>query len=202
MPVTGTGRELVRRVPAGAWQCYQIQGNRALAVRVDGQAERVMDLNAEIARLAKRDKPVPIYRCWPGPSDTLMIPTDAGLWRMGADGQLANVPLGLPDERVMVCLMDYPKTPGKIYVGVAPQQGGQMVELDDKTLQPRLTGGFCGVGPDDSYASKADLSRPLACMYAIQSLYEKRLATEHAQTQPANAVERAAASGAARSVEP
>ena len=84
-----------------------------------------------------------MYRCrttgpWP------LIPTDAGLWTMDADGKLSRVTLDPKKPNVHVSILRWPKRPGKMHVGVAPQDGGRIYELDVKTRKVALTAGYCG----------------------------------------------------------
>ena len=131
------------------WDVYFFQHDRALAVRrSDG---RVVDLSERAATLLGREHPAAVYTCGPLNDDRLLIPTGAGLLTMDAEGKLRRIDLPIKDQNVHLCLLDYPKREGKVYVGVAAHQGGQIVELDAGSGKARLTGGFNGLGPDDGF---------------------------------------------------
>jgi len=185
-PHEGPGREMLWKSQAGKWRCCHFKGDIALAVRVgDGGRGQVIDLGSEIAKLAGKAKASPgervnVYKTR-GVGENLLIPAETGLWRMNAEGKLARVELPLDDPDVMMVLLDYPKREGKLHVGVVPQQGGQVFELDEKTLAARPTGGFCGFGPQDSFATWWSMAGYcMKCAYAIQTMYEQRLAREQA----------------------
>ena len=99
----------------------------------------------------------------------------AGLWSLAADGQLARLAMPLPDQNVMTVLMAWPLTPGKAYLGVAPQQGGQVVEMDLATGRLRLTEGYNGQGPDDAFAARGDFTELHPCDAGLQEIHRRRL---------------------------
>jgi len=177
-PAHGPGREIMRRIPLyGGWLAYEFNGD--LTIAVHPETLKLIDLSREIGRLAGKDAPAAIY--WLQHKDhpgATMIPTDCGLWRMDAEGKLSRWAMPLKDPNVMVSILNWPKREGKYYVGVAPQQGGQIFELDIPTGKMTLTAGFNGLGPDDSYHWFMDDRREkrfVPCEYAVQRLYEKRL---------------------------
>jgi hypothetical protein len=178
-PADGPGREMMRRtVGPGAWRLYEFNGDLTLAAHPE--TLKLVDLSRQIGQRAGKAGPAAVYRLHPQEqAATLLVPTDAGLWRMNQQGELERVDMGLKDPNVIVRLLSWPVRQGKTYVGVAPQQGGQVVEIGDATGQTRLTGGYCGLGPEDSFCwmmHDKRGKRMLACEYAIQRLYEKRLA--------------------------
>jgi len=148
-PLADGGRELkFREAAPGGWRLYHFNGDRVLAVR-RGTRE-VVDLGRRIGRQAGLARPAAVYRIWVrGPKP--LIPTDAGLWTMEAAGKLSRIDLGLREPNVMVSVLSWPKREGRRYVGVAPQQGGQVFEIDLATYKATLTEGYCGMGPADSY---------------------------------------------------
>lgn len=180
-PAAGPGRELMfREIAPGGWRLYQINGDRAVAVHP--KSLRLINLSEEIARLAGRAEPAAVYRT-AAKEDyrRALIPTDCGLWLMDAEGKLSRARLGLEEPNVICSILAWPKREGKKYIGVAPQHGGQVFEFDMKTGQIKLTAGYCGLGPCDSYhwfMHGRREKRFVLCEYAIQALYEKRLASE------------------------
>ena len=177
-PTAGPGRGMWRRVAGpGGWLYYEFDGDFVLIVHPE--TLKLIDLSRAIARAAGRTGRVAVYRVRRVDGDRkVLIPTEIGLWAADAEGRLSRVELGLKDPDVYVSVLDWPERKHKVYVGVAPQQGGQIVELDVATLAHRPTGGFCGVGPKDSFFNIRKFPRRVVCEYAIQAIYEKRLAAE------------------------
>jgi len=145
---------------------------------VNDKTQEIVNVSGEIARLAGRDKPVAVYRVSEWSKKKVFVPTEVGLWIMEDTGRLRRLELPLKDQNVMVSIMKWPKRKGKIYVGVAPQQGGHVIEVDDKTGKARLTEGYYGEGPEDSFARTYGGCGEVHCEWAIQKLYEKRLERE------------------------
>ncbi|MHC4715525.1 MAG: PDZ domain-containing protein [Planctomycetota bacterium] len=176
-PVSGPGREMMRRINLhGDWRAYEFNGD--LTIAVHPETLKLIDLSREIGRLAGRKRPAAIY--WLQHKDhpgATMIPTDCGLWRMDAEGGLSRWAMPLKDPNVMVSILTWPKRKGKYYVGVAPQQGGRVFELDIPTGRMSPTKGFNGLGPDDSFhwfMNGRRKKRFIPCEYAIQRLYRDR----------------------------
>jgi hypothetical protein len=173
--VAARGERLIRHVAGpGRWWVHQFSDELALATHA--RTCKLLDLPLEIARKAGRTGRAAVYRARKLNDRRMLVPTDLGLWALDADGRLARVKLPVQDQHVMVSLMTWPKRERRVYVGVAPQQGGQVVEIDARSGEARLTGGYCGKGPDDAFAAGI---RPLAsvhCEAALQRIYEARLA--------------------------
>jgi hypothetical protein len=130
-------------------------------VYVDAKSGRVLDCSAEIGRQSGRGKPAKVYAIDGKVRPQQILFSDAGAWLLDtAKMRISRITLGLKDENVMTCLPP-PQFWGRpkdfIYVGVAPQQGGQLFKVDAKTFKATLTGGYCGVGPDDWFATMGDL---------------------------------------------
>lgn len=153
------------------WDLYTLQAGRVLAVRRSDR--QVADLSAKAAGLLKRNGPLAIYQARAVDDDTLLLPSEAGLLAMDSEGKLRRIDLPLKDPNVHLRLLDYPRREGKVYLGVAPQQGGQIVELDVTSGKTRLTQGFNGLGPDDAFSAwvaRTPNSRVLEfCRQALQS---------------------------------
>jgi len=151
-PATGPGRELMyATVAPGKWSVYHFNGDIALAVQA--KSHKVVDLGRAIAGRLGRKRRVPVYRAHYR-EPMLLVPTAAGLWTLGADGTLTDLvldPAALkPDKTVAV--LDWWAPPGKACIGVAPQQGGKVYHLNLTTGRLTLTKGYCGLGPEDSFA--------------------------------------------------
>lgn len=176
--------ETVKR-DADGWTFWGFSDD--LMVAVNEKTSTVVDVSAEMARQLKRQRPPAVYRSFIGPPRLLC--TEAGLWAMEGRGGLRRLELPLPSNDVMVSIMPFPVVPAKIYVGVAPQQGGQVVEMDAKSLSCRLMdGGYCGFGPRGlSFAedkSFAEHRMTLGMDYAVAELARQRQA--RAASQPAS----------------
>lgn len=129
---------------------------------VDPKTGKATDLSAAVGKAAGRDRPARVYRPASPVDKTYLLLSDCGAWTFDpAGGAVRRVPLGLADENVMACRLrepNYPRPPaGKAWVGVAPQQGGQIFLVDVKagTADPR-PGGFNGLGPEDWYADRKE----------------------------------------------
>lgn len=140
------------------WDIFLFRQDHVLAVRRSDV--RVVDLSEAAAKLLNRQKPLAVYACGTLNDQTLLLPTEAGLLAMDAGGNLRRVDLPIKDQNVHLALLNYPKRKGKVYVGVAPHQGGQIVELDAATGRAKLTGGFNGLGPDDGFHRQRKLANP------------------------------------------
>jgi hypothetical protein len=101
-----------------------------------------------------------------------LIATDCGLWTIDAQGKPARVELGNKSD-LPVAIMDWPPKPGKVYIGMTPQDGGQVFELDLQTNKATLTGGFCGQSGDDAFFVLNDPNNPRRIDYALTAIYEK-----------------------------
>jgi len=175
-------RQVVHRVQERAgWHWYILRGDVALAV--NGKTGKIVNVSKEIARAAGRDKPVAVYRIGGWTQKKTLVPTEIGLWIMDDVGKVRQFKLPLKDQNVMVSLMTWPTRKGAKYVGVAPQQGGHVIKIDGKTGTATLTGGYYGKGPDDSFAQTNVRTNTVYCEWAIQKLYEKRLAREKAKAE-------------------
>jgi hypothetical protein len=181
-PCRGYDRGLLRvDVRRDGWSFWGFWGDIVIAAHEKTQA--LMDVSAELADRLKRARPVRVYRTAPR-GQAHFICTDAGLWTMDHQGQLTHVQMPIPDNNVMVRLLDYPSQSGKVYVGVAVQQGGQMIEYDLEDGRTRLVeGGYCGFGPDDCYQNLAEDKinatkiGPLGVDHAIDALARRAGAT-------------------------
>jgi len=193
-PVAGSGREVLwSEDGAKGWRWFVLNGDIGIVVLREKDEYTVHDLSVEIAALAGRKERVAVYRpCMAG--EKLLIPTDCGLWIMDVAGNLIRANLALKNPDVMTVVMDWPARKGKAYVGVVPQQGGQVFELDIETSKFTLTGGYCGLGPDDSFAA-ANALRNRPSLYALQAIYEKRLSAS--STAPASGSEATTTTAAA-----
>jgi hypothetical protein len=130
-------------------------------VYVDAKSGRALDCSAEIGRQAGRGKPAKVYAIDGNVRPQQVLFSDAGAWLLDtAKMRVSRIRLGLKDENVMTCSLP-PQFWGRpkdfIYVGVAPQQGGQLFKVDAQTFKASPTGGYCGVGPDDWFAAMGDL---------------------------------------------
>ena len=170
-PAGGPGRELWAYCAGpGGWQLFQFGGDIALAVRPADR--KVLDLSREISGLARQDTPVAVYRITmvAGKPRAAFIPTDHGLWTLDADGKLQAVPLADAPAKVMVRILPRPERADKLYVGLPPQQGGKVYELDLATMRAGATKGFCSFGPDE-YNPLDFAAVPMG--YAIQAIFER-----------------------------
>ena len=173
-PAAQAPLEVIRHVAGpGQWWVHHFSDELALAAHA--RTRKLLDLPLEIARKTGRKGRAAVYRVRKLNDRRMLVPTNAGLWVLDADGRLARVKLPLKDQNVMVSLMTWPKREGKVYVGVAPQQGGQIVEIDARSGEARLTGGYCGQGPDDAFAARTRCLASVYCEAAIQRIYERRL---------------------------
>ena len=186
-PIRGPGREFMRRpIGVGDWRIYQFRGD--LAIAVHPKTHRLIDISRQIGRLAGKDKPAAVSKIGYDKKDRpvikdqrTLLPTDVGLWQMDAEGAITRVSLPTKTPSAPVSVLTWPRREGKRYIGVAPQYGGQIYELDVKTGQGRLTGGYCGQGPPLSFnwfVEDREEDRTVRGEYAIQALYEKRLKRE------------------------
>ena len=181
-PVAGPGRELMIRLATqtGKWNLYLVNGDRVIAVQ-DG-THKIVDLVPAIAARLGRNEPVRVYRPHVKTAMTL-IPTNAGMWTMDADGKLSRIVVDPKRPDAIICVLNWPKRQGKLYIGLAPQHGGKVYELDVATGKLALTRGYCGLGPVDAYdwfrLRRFDKGF-VPAEYAIQKLYDKRLASRKA----------------------
>ncbi len=83
---------------------------------------------------------------------TAYLTTNVGLWIISPQGELSRVDLGLENPDQWVFLTRYPRREGKIHLGLLPQNGGTIFEVDPKTFYIKRTGGYCGHGPIDGYS--------------------------------------------------
>jgi hypothetical protein len=130
-------------------------------IYVDGKSGRVLDCSAEIGRQSGRGKPAKVYAIDGNVRPRQVLFSDAGAWLLDtAKMHIARITLGVKDENVMTCSLPgqfWGRPKDFIYVGVAPQEGGQLFKVDAKTFKASPTGGYCGVGPDDWFATMGDL---------------------------------------------
>jgi hypothetical protein len=147
-----------------------------------------VDLSSELARRLKRPGPVRVFR----PTlleDGAVICSEAGLWKLDRQGSLSRVELPLAHNDVSVRVMERPAVEGKLYVGVAPQQGGQVIEYDRAGGKCRLIqGGHNSFGPEDWYQQilqsrqVGNMIWPQGLDYALERISRRRAA---APSQPA-----------------
>ncbi|MDB5321518.1 MAG: hypothetical protein JWN40_3149, partial [Phycisphaerales bacterium] len=130
-------------------------------VYVDGKSGRVLDCSAEIGRQTGRGKPAKVYAIDGDIRPQQVLFSDAGAWLLEtAEMRISRIPLGLKDENVMTCSLPgrlWGQSKDYVYVGVAPQDGGELFKVDTKTFKATPTGGYCGLGPDDWFARASDL---------------------------------------------
>ncbi len=173
-PIRGAGRELLwPPLAAGGRVFYQFRGELALAV--ERKTGRVTDIGREVRRLVGREGQADVYRIRPRGRDRAWIPTNLGLWTMNDAGRIAPIELpALKSRKVMVSVLPWPKRAGKTYVGVASHQGGQVFEIDTASGNAALTEGYCGVGPEDSFAAMKTWTRRVYGDYAVEVLLRTR----------------------------
>jgi len=171
-PVTGSGREATwsDNGPKG-WRWIIFNGG--IGIVVNPATRKVVDLSRRIGALAGEGGRVAVYRCG-AVGENLLVPTDRGLWMMDPQAKITPVALPTGQKNVMTVILRYPARKGKVYVGVVPQQGGQVYEMDVKTGKMSLTGGYCGVGPEDAYVYFEINHRRLPCEYALEAIYRAR----------------------------
>ena len=138
-----------------------------------------IDLSRRIGDLAGRRKAAAVYRARAA-GEAVLLPTDAGLWRMDARGSLRRVELDGATDEATVVILPRPDRPAAVYVGALAQRGGKVYAVDVRTGRAELTGGYCGYGPEQYLAE--DLAR-VRCGYAVQALWERRRSRQ--QTAPA-----------------
>ena len=158
----------------GDWRWWVFNGD--IVLLAGPTANRVRDLGLEIAALAGRKDRLAVYRPKQA-GERLVIPTEAGLWVMDSRGKIARADPALKDDSKVMVILPWPVSKGKLYVGIAPQQGGQVFEMDEQTGRFTLTEGYCGIGPEDafSYMQANHLGPghwPL-CEYALQKIHGK-----------------------------
>jgi hypothetical protein len=128
---------------------------------VDGKSGRVLDCSAEIGRQSGRSKPAKVYAIDGNVRPQQVLLSDAGAWLLEtAEMRISRITLGVKDENVMTCSLPaqlWGRPKDFIYVGVAPQDGGELFKVNAKTFKASPTGGYCGVGPDDWFAHTGDL---------------------------------------------
>jgi hypothetical protein len=148
-------RRFVENGAGGRW----FEGD--IFVYVDGKSRRVLDCSAEIGRQSGRGKPARVYAIDGDVRPRQVLFSDAGAWLLDTiKMQISRIPLGLKDENVMTCSLPaqlWGRPKDCIYVGVAPQDGGELFKVDARTFKASPTGGYCGVGPDDWFAHTGDL---------------------------------------------
>jgi hypothetical protein len=131
-------------------------------IYVDGKSGRVLDCSAEIGRQSGRGKPAKVYAIDGNVRPRQVLFSDAGAWLLEtAEMRISRITLGVKDENVITCSLPaqlWGKPKDAVYVGVAPQDGGELFKVDAKTFKASPTGGYCGVGPDDWFAHTGDLS--------------------------------------------
>jgi hypothetical protein len=161
---------------------FWLEGN--LRVRCSPSTGEITDLSAEVGKAAGLSRPAEIYDIGGDRSGLILVLSDVGLFQMDRD-EVRRVELpGLKEQNVHLCYMDFQAYYGFQHagrlIGVAPQDGGQVFELmPDRTV--RATTGFCGLGPQDWFASEFTLARwgsSLALADLIQGIYLKRVAGE------------------------
>lgn len=135
-------------------QYFWFEGN--LLIHVHFATRAVTDLSKAIGQAAGRQQPAQIFWPYIQPSGPVLLHTDCGLWQVDRKTQkVQRVPLGLPDENVIVVHLDqedFAAGPEKsTLVGVAPQHGGQIFWVD-KDMKVTATKGFNGSGPLDWFA--------------------------------------------------
>jgi len=115
---------------------------------VDG---KIVDLSKAIAgdKAGARGKISDIILAGAKGSD--LVCSDRGLWKIAASGKLERFALPLKSQDVTVVSMRYPAGKGKVLVGIVPQQGGKVFEIDRSSAKVTTTGGYCGTGPYDTY---------------------------------------------------
>jgi hypothetical protein len=89
----------------------------------------------------------------------IVVHSDLGLWTVDREGRMQRVDLGLRNPNQWVVAARYPKRKGKYYVGLLPQNGGTMFEIDAAGGKVTRTGGYIGHGPRGAYAGFAAFLR-------------------------------------------
>jgi hypothetical protein len=150
---------MVRECSSQGYVFHWFEGE--ILVHVDRKTYRLIDLSAEIGKLAGRDSPAHLYRADRIEIAKPLLMSDCGLWQFDpVEGTVTRVPLGLTDENVMTLFMPenlYGKrADGTMLIGVAPQQGGEIFIVDPATAKVTPTHGYCGLGPVDWFAVRRE----------------------------------------------
>jgi hypothetical protein len=101
---------------------------------------------------------------------------------MDLKGDLSRVQLPIDDNDVACCITGWPVGDKKVYIGVAPQQGGQVIEYDIATGKTTLTGGYNALGPEDSVYFAFQTKSYFGDCYLLARLSAQRRAAEKAPT--------------------
>jgi hypothetical protein len=161
----------------GAGSTFHFEGD--LQVAADPRELAITDYSAEVAKVAGLDRPARVYDVGLTPMTPMtLVLTEVGLFAETRSGNLRRVELpGLKNPNVHVCWLDpqlYPRR-GRL-LGVAPQDGGQVYEIDAEGVATP-TPGYCGQGPADWFAEQfGSVMRPRPAVGdAIQRLYLQRI---------------------------
>lgn len=173
-------------LPGGTLRDYSRVGNDLMwyegdiLVHVQIAAQKVRDIGAEIGRLAGRDRPVRVYLPEERFDTRWVLFSDCGVWAFDTrDGSLGRIPLGLKDENIITCALprqQFGKNGDNTFIGVSPQQGGQIFIFDPRTKKVTPTKGYCGLGPNDWYAVQSQRWYVADPQEVIHSQYLARLA--------------------------